>query len=38
VISVATGTKSVLVQTPSAASTARVTVKVVFGAASWMLT
>src|SRR6266581_8189416 len=38
VVSVATGTKSVLVQTPSAASTARVMVKVVFGAASWMLT
>src|SRR6266581_2604967 len=38
VVSIATGTKSVLVQTPSAASTARVTVKVVSGAASWMLT
>jgi hypothetical protein len=39
VVSVATVPKLVLVQTPSAgASTARVIVKVVFGAASWMLT
>lgn len=39
VVSVATVPKLVLVQTPSAgASTARVMVKVVFGAALWMLT